>query len=221
MFAKRLSDIVISVLLILLTLPLMALVAVLIRLESSGPAVFRQKRVGENRRRAKAGDRDEDGPFAELRKRDLGGRPFTMYKFRSMVENAEELLPCLVDYGALEEPVYKLENDPRVTRTGKILRKTSLDELPQLFNVLKGDMTLVGPRPEAMDVVELYDETCKRRLQCRPGLTGLQQVNCRGTTSMQERLKYDLDYIKNRSLFLDFVILLRTVSVVFLGTGAY
>jgi lipopolysaccharide/colanic/teichoic acid biosynthesis glycosyltransferase len=219
--AKRISDIVISLLLILVTLPVMVLVAILIRLESSGPAIFRQTRVGENRRRAGAGGRKGGGDFAQKRKNNLGGKPFTMFKFRSMVQNAEELLPCLIDYGSLDEPVYKLHDDPRVTRMGKVLRKTSLDELPQLFNVLKGDMTLVGPRPEAMDVVQLYDEVCKRRLECRPGLTGLQQVNCRGTTSMQERLKYDLHYIKNRSLFLDFVILLRTVSVVFLGTGAY
>ena len=143
-----------------------------------------------------------------------------MYKFRSMVQEAEEMLPCLVNFGALSEPVYKLKDDPRVTRFGRTLRKTSLDELPQLFNVLKGDMSLVGPRPEAMEVVQLYQENHKKRLHAKPGLTGLQQVTCRGTKSMQQRLKYDLYYIKNRSLLLDLGILLRTVFVVIMGTGA-
>lgn len=131
------------------------------------------------------------------------------------------MLPCLVDLGALSEPVFKLDDDPRVTRVGKVLRKTSLDELPQLFNILKGDMTLVGPRPEAMNVVELYGEEHKRRLQVKPGLTGLQQISCRGTRSMQERLKYDLHYIKHRSLLFDLKILLKTVLVVLAGTGTH
>ena len=221
MLAKRISDIVISALLILVSLPIMVLVAVMIKLESSGPAIFKQTRIGANSRRPGTRGRDLTDALHQRRKKDLGGKPFTMYKFRSMVQEAEALLPCLVDLGALSEPVFKFDDDPRVTRVGKILRKTSLDELPQLFNVLKGDMTLVGPRPEALNVVELYDETHKKRLQVKPGLTGLQQIRCRGTTSMQERLKYDLQYIKHRSLLLDFVILFRTVFVVILGTGAF
>lgn len=219
MYAKRLSDIVISALLILVTFPIMALVAILIRIESSGPAIFTQTRVGENRRRA--GGAKGNVPAVDRRRKDLGGRPFTMYKFRSMVQEAEAMLPCLVDLGALSEPVFKFDNDPRITRLGRILRKASLDELPQLFNILKGDMTLVGPRPEAVNVVELYEEEHKRRLQVKPGLTGLQQINCRGTTSMQERLKYDLHYIKHRSLILDLAILYKTVFAVIIGTGAY
>jgi lipopolysaccharide/colanic/teichoic acid biosynthesis glycosyltransferase len=138
-----------------------------------------------------------------------------------MVQEAEAMLPCLVDLGALSEPVFKLDDDPRVTRVGKVLRKTSLDELPQLLNILKGDMTLVGPRPEAMNVVELYSEQHKRRLQVKPGLTGLQQISCRGTRSMQERLKNDLHYIKHRSLLFDLKILLKTVLVVLAGTGTH
>ena len=219
MYAKRLSDIVISALLILVTFPIMALVAILIRIESSGPAIFTQTRVGENRRRT--GGAKGNVPAVDRRRKDLGGRPFTMYKFRSMVQEAEAMLPCLVDLGALSEPVFKFDNDPRITRLGRILRKASLDELPQLFNILKGDMTLVGPRPEAVNVVELYEEEHKRRLQVKPGLTGLQQINCRGTTSMQERLKYDLHYIKHRSLMLDLAILYKTVFAVIIGTGAY
>jgi lipopolysaccharide/colanic/teichoic acid biosynthesis glycosyltransferase len=221
MFAKRISDIVASSLLVVLSLPVMALVAVMIRLESPGPAIFRQKRVGMNRRRNNGYRVRGDYETIDRRNGDLGGRPFTMYKFRSMVKEAEAMLPCLVDLGALSEPVFKLDNDPRVTRVGKILRKTSLDELPQLFNILKGDMTLVGPRPEAMNVVELYGEEHKRRLQVKPGLTGLQQISCRGTRSMQERLKYDVHYIKHRSLLFDVKILLKTVLVVLSGTGTH
>jgi lipopolysaccharide/colanic/teichoic acid biosynthesis glycosyltransferase len=218
--AKRILDIVISAILIILTLPILALVGVLVKLDSYGPAVFTQTRVGENRRRAKAFNGGGFDPARERRRRDLGGKPFTMYKFRSMVQEAEEMLPCLVNLGSLHEPVYKLEDDPRVTRFGRVLRKSSVDELPQLFNVLAGDMSLVGPRPEALGVVELYNQKHKKRLQVKPGLTGLQQITCRGTKSMQERLKYDLHYIKHRSVLLDFGILLRTVFVVFMGTGA-
>jgi lipopolysaccharide/colanic/teichoic acid biosynthesis glycosyltransferase len=221
MFAKRISDIVVSSLLVVLSLPVMALVAVLIRLESPGQAIFRQKRVGMNRRRGNGYGVRGDHETINRRNGNLGGRPFTMYKFRSMVQEAEAMLPCLVDLGALSEPVFKLDDDPRVTRVGKVLRKTSLDELPQLLNILKGDMTLVGPRPEAMNVVELYSEQHKRRLQVKPGLTGLQQISCRGTRSMQERLKNDLHYIKHRSLLFDLKILLKTVLVVLAGTGTH
>jgi lipopolysaccharide/colanic/teichoic acid biosynthesis glycosyltransferase len=220
MIAKRILDIVVSAVLIILALPIMALVALLVRLDSCGPAIFTQTRIGLDRRRAKAFNGGGMNPTYERRQTDLGGRPFTMYKFRTMVQEAEEMLPCLVNFGALSEPVYKLEDDPRVTRFGKLLRKTSLDELPQVFNVLKGDMSLVGPRPEAMGVVQLYNENHKKRLHAKPGLTGLQQVTCRGTKSMQRRLKYDLYYIKHRSLVLDLGILLRTVFVVIMGTGA-
>lgn len=195
--AKRTLDLFLSLTLIVLTLPLMALIAVLVRMDSRGRAVFKQTRIG------------------------MDGRPFTMYKFRSMVQKAEELLPCLVDLGALKEPVYKLHDDPRVTRFGKILRKSSLDELPQLFNVLRGDMSLVGPRPEAENVVELYDETHRRRLQAKPGITGLQQIKCRGSRSMDERLKYDLYYIEHRSIPMDLWILFRTCFAVIRRKGIH
>lgn len=221
MIGKRILDIAVSAVLIIFGLPIMALVALLVKLDSYGPAVFTQTRIGLDRRRAKAFNGGGMDPACERRKEDLGGRPFTMYKFRSMVQEAEEMLPCLVNLGALSEPVYKLEDDPRVTRFGRILRKSSLDELPQLFNVLTGDMSLVGPRPEAMGVVELYNEEHKKRLHVKPGLTGLQQITCRGTKSMQERLKYDLYYIKHRSLLLDLGILFRTVFVVIMGNGAF
>jgi len=220
MLAKRIFDIVVSGVLIIVTFPIMVLVALLVKLDSCGQAVFRQERVGGNRRLAKASNGGGMDQAKDRRKRDLGGRPFTMYKFRSMVQEAEEMLPSLVNLGALCEPVYKLDNDPRVTRFGRLLRQSSLDELPQLFNVLKGDMSLVGPRPEAIKIVELYGKKHKQRLEIRPGLTGLQQVTCRGIKSMQKRLKYDLHYIKNRSMFLDFLILFKTFFVVIGGNGA-
>ncbi len=162
MLIKRIVDIVFSLILIVITAPLMALAALLVKLDSHGPAIFKQTRVGE------------------------GGKPFTVYKVRTMVEEAEQMLPCLVDLGTLQEPVYKLYRDPRVTRIGKVLRTTSVDELPQLFNVLKGDMSLVGPRPEADKIVALYNENHRKRLQIKPGLTGLQQINCRGSRSMRD-----------------------------------
>ena len=165
MLAKRISDFVIASLLVVVSLPIMALVAILIRLESAGPVVFKQIRVGVNRRQGNGYRARGDLETLDRRNGDLGGRPFTMYKFRSMVQEAEAMLPCLIDLGALSEPVFKLDNDPRVTRLGTFLRKMSLDELPQLFNILKGDMTLVGPRPEAMNVVELYEKEHRKRLQ--------------------------------------------------------
>jgi lipopolysaccharide/colanic/teichoic acid biosynthesis glycosyltransferase len=221
MIAKRIMDIAVSTIVIILSLPIMALVAILVKLDSYGPAIFAQTRIGLDRRQTANIDGREMYGAHERRKEDLGGRPFTMYKFRSMVQEAEELLPCLVNLGALSEPVYKLEDDPRVTRLGGLLRRTSVDELPQLFNVLKGDMSLVGPRPEAMDVVQLYNEDHKKRLHAKPGLTGLQQITCRGTKSMQERLKYDGYYIKHRSMLLDSWILFRTFFVVLGGRGAF
>jgi lipopolysaccharide/colanic/teichoic acid biosynthesis glycosyltransferase len=221
MFAKRISDIVLSTILVLLTLPVMALVAILVKLESHGPAIFKQTRIGTNSRRAVVPNEGGEDQVVERRERDLGGKPFTMYKFRSMVQEAEAMLACLVDLGALSEPVYKLDDDPRVTRLGRILRKMSLDELPQLFNILKGDMTLVGPRPEAMNVVELYEKEHRKRLQVKPGLTGIQQITCRGTKSMQKRLKCDLYYIENRSLVMDCAIMYKTVFAVIKRAGTF
>jgi lipopolysaccharide/colanic/teichoic acid biosynthesis glycosyltransferase len=221
MLAKRISDIVIASFLVVVSLPIIAFVAILVRLESAGPVVFKQIRVGVNRRRGNGYGVREDHERLERRNGNLGGRPFTMYKFRSMVQEAEAMLPCLVDLGGLSEPVFKLDNDPRITRLGTFLRKMSLDELPQLFNILKGDMTLVGPRPEAMNVVELYEKEHRKRLQVKPGLTGIQQITCRGTKSMQKRMKCDLYYIDNRSLLMDFAVLYKTVFAVIGRVGTF
>lgn len=220
MLAKRILDLVVSSGLILLTLPVMVLIALLIKLDSRGPVVFKATRIGVNKRRAMSLKGGVLEPGHGRRQEDLYGKPFVMYKFRSMVQEAEEMLPCLVNFGALTEPVYKIQDDPRVTRFGKFMRKTSLDELPQLFNVLKGDMSLVGPRPEDLEIVRLYKKNHKKRLQVKPGLTGLQQINCRGTLSMDQRLEYDLQYLKHQSIWMDIGILMRTVFAVMRCNGA-
>ena len=137
-----------------------------------------------------------------------------------MVADAEKMLSNLIDFNKLEEPVFKLTNDPRATTIGRILRKTSIDEMPQLFNVLKGDLGLVGPRPEEIALVEKYSSFFRERLKVKPGITGLQQVICRGATSLHERMKYDLAYIKKQSLWLDIKILFKTIGVVLLQKRA-
>ncbi len=144
-----------------------------------------------------------------------------MYKFRTMVVNAEELLDKLISVDDLTEPVFKLKNDPRVTRIGSILRRTSIDELPQLFNVLKGEMSLVGPRPEEVRMVKRYNSWHRKRLAVKPGITGPMQINGRGDLSLEERVRLELDYIRNYSLWKDLKILLKTVPVVIRGVGSY
>ena len=144
-----------------------------------------------------------------------------MVKLRSMVNNAEERLAELIDLDQLAEPVYKITNDPRITRVGKLLRRTSLDEAPQFYNVLIGEMSLVGPRPEEEKIVALYRDQERRRLAVKPGLTGPMQVNGRGDLKLAERLRLELDYIDNYSLARDLDILVRTVPSILRGHGAY
>jgi lipopolysaccharide/colanic/teichoic acid biosynthesis glycosyltransferase/GT2 family glycosyltransferase len=194
---KRLIDIVGALVGLALTVPLVALAAIAIKLDSPGPVFFWQVRVGEH------------------------GRPFRLVKLRSMVNDAEARLPELVDLAALAEPVYKLPNDPRVTRVGRLLRRSSLDETPQFYNVLKGDMSLVGPRPEAAQVVALYADQQRRRLAVKPGLTGPMQVSGRGNLSLSERLQLEIEYIEHYSLVRDLNIILRTLPAIWRGNGAY
>lgn len=177
--------------------PLMLLIAVIIRLDSSGPILFAQERAGQY------------------------GKPFRMFKFRSMVANAEELLEGLVDVDALAEPQFKLRHDPRTTRTGAWLRRTSLDELPQLWNVLTGSMSLVGPRPEVLRITVRYSPVQRQRLLVKPGLTGAMQISGRGDLPFEERMKLELDYIENYSIWRDVVILCKTLPAVLSGRGAY
>jgi lipopolysaccharide/colanic/teichoic acid biosynthesis glycosyltransferase len=196
-FAKRMMDLTLFFLALPFILPLFLLIALLIKLESpDGPVIFTQDRTGKN------------------------GKRFKMYKFRSMVPNAEELKIKLAHLNELRWPDFKITNDPRVTRVGNILRRTSLDELPQLINILKGDMSLVGPRPTSF-APETYDLWQTIRLEVTPGLTGLWQIVGRGETEFHERLRLDIAYIKHRTLWLDIQILFRTFWAVLSQRGAY
>jgi exopolysaccharide biosynthesis polyprenyl glycosylphosphotransferase len=188
-FAKRIFDLVISALLLLLAAPLMMLIAVAIKLDSAGPILFVQQRVGER------------------------GRLFTMIKFRTMIWNAEEKITYTTNY--------KQADDPRVTRLGSWLRRTSLDELPQFWNVLKGEMSLVGPRPELPQVVSLYSPWQRKRFEVPQGMTGWWQIHGRADLPMYEHVDYDLFYIRNYSVWLDLRILAMTPWVVLRGRGAF
>lgn len=195
---KQLLDFFGALFLIIVTSPLLLAVALLVRFTSPGPVLFRQQRAG------------------------LNGRPFTMYKFRTMVTNAEQLKQELAQLNEMSGPVFKLTNDPRVTPIGRWLRKFSLDEFPQLFNVLKGEMSLVGPRPLPLEEVARFDDVAhRRRLSVRPGLTCLWQVSGRNEVrDFREWVRLDLQYIDHWSLWLDLRILIRTIPVVLLGKGA-
>jgi exopolysaccharide biosynthesis polyprenyl glycosylphosphotransferase len=197
MALKRTIDIVVSAVGLVLLTPLMLVIGALVRLDSRGPALFKQQRAGRH------------------------GAPFTFVKFRTMCEDAQERISEVVSLDELKEPMYKLRRDPRVTRVGRFLRRTSLDELPQLFNVLRGDMSLVGPRPEELWLVERYGETERFRLEMRPGITGPMQVHGRGQLTFQERLAVEREYVENYSLKKDLRILLRTVGAIFRADGAY
>jgi exopolysaccharide biosynthesis polyprenyl glycosylphosphotransferase len=194
---KRAMDVTVSGAMLVLLSPLLLMLALFVLFDSGRPVFFRQKRAGKD------------------------GEPFTMVKFRTMDADAEERLGELVDLQKLEEPAFKIPNDPRVTKAGRRLRRFSLDELPQLINVLKGDMSLVGPRPEEEAVVALYDERQRARLRVKPGMTGPMQVYGRSDLTFEERLAMDRDYLDNLSVVSDLAILLRTPAAIFRGDGAY
>ncbi|GAP53581.1 undecaprenyl-phosphate galactose phosphotransferase [Arthrobacter sp. Hiyo6] len=195
--AKRLFDIIGSGILIIFSTPLMVIVAALVKMDSRGPVLFRQERVGKE------------------------GTLFGMLKFRSMVVNAEQQLAGLAHRNEGSGVLFKIKNDPRITRIGHLLRKYSLDEVPQLFNIFAGSMSLVGPRPPLPSEVEAYEHDVRRRLLVKPGLTGLWQVSGRSNLSWQDSVRLDLYYVENWSLAGDLVILLRTVRAVFRSSGAY
>jgi lipopolysaccharide/colanic/teichoic acid biosynthesis glycosyltransferase len=194
---KRGLDIVLSAVLLLLALPLLLLIAVAVRLSSPGRVLFVQNRAG------------------------MDGKPFRMFKFRTMYRDAEDRLVDLIDFDGLPEPVFKLRDDPRVTPVGRILRRYSLDELPQLWNVLRGEMSLVGPRPEELQLVKRYLPEQRRRLAIKPGLTGPMQVYGRGDLSFDERLAVEREYLENSSVSRDVHLLLLTIPAVIRGRGAY
>ncbi|MDO8445492.1 MAG: sugar transferase [Deltaproteobacteria bacterium] len=192
---KRFIDLTLALLGLIFLIPLFMLTGILIKLDSPGPVFFAQKRCGK------------------------GEIKFNMFKFRSMINNAETVKPLLKN--EVEGSVFKIENDPRITRVGKLLRRTSLDELPQLFNILIGNMSIVGPRPLADAEMEADNEWKKIRLSVKPGLTGLWQIKGRNTKRFADWVKYDTEYVKNRSLLLDLKIIFMTIGIVLKGKGSY
>lgn len=184
---KRILDFLFSLILIIFLSPLFIVIAVLIKLDSKGPVIFKQDRLGKN------------------------GDKFKVWKFRTMIDNAEK-----VGTG-----ITTAENDPRITRVGKVLRKTSIDETAQLINILKGDMSFIGPRPAPVNHLEWYSDSQKQRLNVLPGITGWAQVNGRNILSWPERIERDLWYVENISFWLDLKILFKTVKVVVLSEGVY
>jgi exopolysaccharide biosynthesis polyprenyl glycosylphosphotransferase len=196
LLVKRILDVVISAVLLLILLPFLVIIGALVKLTSRGPIIYRQVRCG------------------------LFGRKFCLYKIRSMFDGAEDVLWEIRHLNEMDGPVFKMRNDPRVTRLGRFLRKSSIDELPQFWNVLKGDMSLVGPRAPLPDEVKEYTRWQRRRLSVKPGITCLWQVSGRNEIDFHEWMKLDLHYIDNWSLLLDLKILLRTFPVVLFGKGA-
>jgi len=197
LFLKRLFDVAASFSLLVLLSPILAFCAVVIRLTSPGPVIFTQDRCGIN------------------------GRLFSMYKFRSMYVHSEEAAQGLRDENEMDGPVFKIKKDPRVTPFGRLMRRMSIDELPQLYNVLRGDMSMVGPRPPVPDEVARYERWQRRRLSMKPGLTCIWQVSGRNRIQFHEWMKLDLQYIDNWSLWLDIKIIFKTIPAVLSGKGAY
>lgn len=211
-YVKRAMDLLLAPLILLVLLPLLLCIAVLVKLDSRGPVLFVQQRVGSRRRCA-----DDRTVWEAVR--------FQCYKFRSMVQNADESLHQTHIQAFVEEQLdptrtVKLADDPRITRIGRILRRTSLDELPQLLNVVKGEMSLVGPRPVPIYEAAAYTDWHRERLTALPGITGLWQVKGRGRVSFTEMIRMDIAYARNQSLWLDIKLLLSTIPAVLSGRGA-
>lgn len=196
-FLKRIFDFIISLLGIILLSVVFIIVAIWVKLDSKGPAIFKQVRIGKD------------------------GKKFIIYKFRTMVVGSDKKATLSINPDNLENFVFQSRNDNRITKSGAFLRKTSLDEIPQLFNVFLGNMSLVGPRPEIPDVVKFYPEAYKQRLIVTPGITGLAQISGRGEIELGKTIYYDLTYIKNFSLWTDLKILFKTFFSVFKSEGAF
>jgi exopolysaccharide biosynthesis polyprenyl glycosylphosphotransferase len=194
---KRAFDLIVGALLMVIVIPIMGIIFVAIKLDSPGPAIYKQRRVGEN------------------------GRLFWMYKFRSMVKDADTKLSEVIRYDAQGNIIHKAKDDPRVTKFGRFIRRKSLDELPQFFNVLKGEMSLVGPRPELPFFVDRYETWQRVRFAVPQGITGWWQINGRSDKPMHLHTEDDIYYVKNYTIFLDIKIIIKTVSVVLRGKGAF
>ena len=195
--SKRVLDFVAALLGLILLSPIFLIVSILIKLESEGEVIFSQTRIG------------------------LNGKEFKMYKFRSMVKNAEELKAKLAAQNEMSGPMFKMKDDPRVTKVGKFIRKTSIDELPQLINVLKGDMSLVGPRPSLPKEVEKFEPWMLQRLEVKPGLICYWQVSGRNNIDFEDWMKLDLQYVEDRNFLLDLKLIFKTFFVLFGDKNAY
>ena len=191
LFIKRIIDIMGSLIGLILLSPLLLIVGILIKAESKGPIIFSQDRIGKN------------------------GKTFRMYKLRSMVANAEELKGTLMKENEMSGPMFKIKDDPRITKVGKFIRKTSIDELPQLFNVLKGDMSLVGPRPSLPNEVLEFEPWMNKRLMVKPGLTCYWQVMGRNNIDFQQWMLLDIKYVETRSIIVDIKLIIKTFFVLF------
>ncbi|MEQ8198228.1 MAG: sugar transferase [Clostridiaceae bacterium] len=188
-FFKRVIDVCCAAVAIIVLSPLFLIISIIIRLDSKGPAFFSQERVGKN------------------------GKVFRMYKFRSMIVNAECLREALLTENEMSGPMFKIKDDPRITSVGKFIRRTSIDELPQLFNILKGEMSLVGPRPSLPNEVEKFEEWMLKRLKVKPGLTCYWQVMGRSSIDFEQWMKLDIRYVEERNLLLDIKLILSTFKV--------
>ncbi len=196
-FVKRIIDIIIGVIGLIICLPIFVIIGIIIKIDSKGPIFFKHKRIGKH------------------------GKKIEIYKFRTMMDNAEEAMKNFTEEQKKEfAENFKLENDPRVTRVGKILRKTSLDELPQIINILKGEMSIIGPRPIVKSELEKYGNNQGKFLSVAPGLTGYWAANGRSDVSYEERMALELYYVENRSLILDLKIFFKTILSVLKGRGA-
>ena len=195
--AKRVMDIILSFIGLVLLSPILLLVSLFIKIDSKGPIFFKQKRIGIN------------------------GTEFEMFKFRSMVVNAEELKAKLEEKNEMSGPMFKIADDPRITKVGRFIRKTSIDELPQLWNVIKGDMSLVGPRPSLPNEVAQFEPWMRKRFEVKPGLTCFWQVGGRNNIDFEEWMKLDIKYVKERSLLLDAKLIFKTFFVLFGDENAH
>ncbi|HEX5133635.1 MAG TPA: sugar transferase [Candidatus Krumholzibacteria bacterium] len=196
-FFRRAFDLVFGTVILFLVFPVVPLLVFMIRMDSPGPILFRQIRVGQ------------------------GGKPFTFYKFRSMFVAADQRVGELAALNEAGGPVFKMRDDPRITAVGRFLRRSSLDEIPQIINVLKGDMSIVGPRPALPSEVSRYEPWHRRRLDARPGLTCLWQISGRSHIGFDEWMRLDLEYLRTRSNWTDLVIVLKTIPAVMARRGAY
>jgi lipopolysaccharide/colanic/teichoic acid biosynthesis glycosyltransferase len=218
---QRIVDIVISILMLVTFLPLILLIAFLIKIDSPGPVLFKQYRIGLNRRRQNG----ENYNGIEHRKVNRNGKQFLFFKFRTMYADAKERFPEYYKYNYTQEEFGNLmvqnADDPRVTRIGKWLRKTSLDELPNFINVLKGDMHIVGPRPDIWENIKYYPNKHLRKFSVKPGITCIAQIKGRGKLTFLQTNMYDLEYLEKISLLFDLKIMFKTILVVMKRDGAF